>query len=143
MGVIFLDVSKAFDRVWHEGLIYMRRETGYSRALTKLLWNYLKNRRFRIKLNKTKSELGWMEAGSPQRAVLSSVLCNIYTADIAKTGNTLMATRSKRWLREDYRKPMTESTTGERLGRSVSTQRIGKPFSSRRTGRRDHKTMCT
>lgn len=61
-----MNVSKAFDRAWHDGLMYKMKEARYSIALTKLLRNYLKNRRFRIKLNKTKSELGWTETGVPQ-----------------------------------------------------------------------------
>lgn len=65
MGAIFLGVSKALDHIWHESLIFKMREAEYSRTLTKLLRNYLKNKRFQIKLNMTKSEIRWMEARVP------------------------------------------------------------------------------
>ena len=41
---VFLDVSKAFDKVWHEGLLYKLKSMGISGELHKLLENYLSGR---------------------------------------------------------------------------------------------------
>ena len=48
---VFLDVSKAFDKVWHEGLLYKLKSMGISGELHKLLKNYLSGRLQRVILN--------------------------------------------------------------------------------------------
>ena len=40
----FSDISKAFDRVWHEGLIYKFKSIGISDPLLKLIESFLSNR---------------------------------------------------------------------------------------------------
>ena len=41
---VFLDISKAFDKVWHEGLLFKLRSMGISGELYNLLANYLSDR---------------------------------------------------------------------------------------------------
>ena len=41
---VFLDISKAFDKVWHEGLLFKLRSMGISGELYNLLGNYLSDR---------------------------------------------------------------------------------------------------
>ena len=48
---VFLDISKAFDKVWHEGLIYKIKSMGVSGQLLNLRENYLTNRHQRVLLN--------------------------------------------------------------------------------------------
>ena len=48
---IFLDISKAFDKVWHEGLLYKLKTYGIEGQLLSLLANYLENREQRVVLN--------------------------------------------------------------------------------------------
>ena len=48
---VFLDISKAFDNVWHEGLIYKIKSMGISGELLNLLENYLSDRYQRVVLN--------------------------------------------------------------------------------------------
>ena len=45
MRGIFLDISKAFDKVWHEGLIFKLKTFGIDGDLLKLLINYLEDRK--------------------------------------------------------------------------------------------------
>ena len=48
---VFLDISNAFDKVWHEGLLYKLKSMGISGELHKLLENYLSGRLQRVVLN--------------------------------------------------------------------------------------------
>ena len=48
---VFLDVSKAFDKVWHSGLIFKLEQNGVSGSLLKLFENYLSNRKQRVAPN--------------------------------------------------------------------------------------------
>ena len=48
---VFLDISKAFDKLWHEGLLFKLRSMGISGELYNLLGNYLSGRFQRVILN--------------------------------------------------------------------------------------------
>ena len=48
---VFLDISKAFDKVWHEGMLYKLKSMGISGELYNLLENYLSNRFQSVLLN--------------------------------------------------------------------------------------------
>ena len=47
---VFLDISKAFDKVWHEGLLYKLKSMGISGELYNLIENYLSGRFQRVVL---------------------------------------------------------------------------------------------
>ena len=42
---VFLDISKAFDKVWHNGLIYKLKQNGVAGDLLDTLTNFLKHRK--------------------------------------------------------------------------------------------------
>ena len=48
---IFLDISKAFDKVWHQGLLFKLKSYGVEGSLFCLLENYLENRKQRVILH--------------------------------------------------------------------------------------------
>ena len=48
---VFLDISKAFDKVWHEGLLFKLKCNGISGNLLNLFESYLSNRYQRVVLN--------------------------------------------------------------------------------------------
>ena len=48
---VFLDISKAFDKVWHQGLHYKLRQNGISSELLNILTDFLNNRTQRVILN--------------------------------------------------------------------------------------------
>ena len=52
---VFLDISKAFDKVWHNGLIYKLKQNGVARDLLDTLTNFLKERKQRVVLNEQES----------------------------------------------------------------------------------------
>ena len=58
---VFLDISKAFDEVWHEGLIFKLKQNGISGSLLTLFENYLCNRKQRVVLNGSCSDFFTIE----------------------------------------------------------------------------------
>ena len=72
--IIFCDISKAFDRVWHKGLIYKLRSAGLSGSLIDWLSNYLENRLQRVCLNNCTSSWQSINAGVPQGSILGPLL---------------------------------------------------------------------
>ena len=47
---VFLDISEAFDKVWHEGLIYKLKQNGVKGNLLETLTNFLNDRKRKIVL---------------------------------------------------------------------------------------------
>ena len=47
---VFLDISKAFDKVWYEGLLFKLKQNGLSGKMITLLGNYLNDRKQRVVL---------------------------------------------------------------------------------------------
>ena len=81
---VFLDISKAFDKVWHEGLIFKLEQNGISGCLLNLFKSYLSNRKQRVALNGSMSELTNIESGVPQGSILGPLLFLIYINDLEK-----------------------------------------------------------
>lgn len=78
----FLDITEAFDRVWHDGLLYKLSRL-IPRYLFDLLENYLSNRTFSVRIDgETTSRIGNIRAGVPQGSILGPVLYSIYSSDM-------------------------------------------------------------
>ncbi|KAH1016999.1 hypothetical protein HUJ05_007737 [Dendroctonus ponderosae] len=90
-GMLLLDVERAFDRFWHDGLICKLVDSGISKRMCQLMDSYIRRRTFQIKIDHFKSSGRTPEAGVPQGAVLSPLLYNIYTHDIPRAARASIA----------------------------------------------------
>lgn len=90
-GIIFLDIAKAFDKVWHKGLIIKMKNFEIPTAYIKLVSNYLKDRKYQVELNGSFSQEREIKAGIPQGSVLGPLLYLLYTADFPKNDKTNIA----------------------------------------------------
>jgi hypothetical protein len=88
---IFLDVSQAFDRVWHQGLLFKLKSL-LPHSYYLIIKSFLSDRFFTIKQGSSFSSIRPILAGVPQGAVLSPLLYSIYTADFPVVPNHLIAT---------------------------------------------------
>ena len=62
---VFLDISKAFDKVWHEGLVFKLEQNGISGNLLNIFKDFLRNRKQRVILNGQTSNWKNIPAGVP------------------------------------------------------------------------------
>lgn len=80
-GLLTLDIEKAFDSIWHDGLVHKMFKLDFPPTLIKMTHSFLRNRMFFVQHSKVKSLTHEIPAGVPQGSCLSPTLYNIYTAD--------------------------------------------------------------
>lgn len=76
---VYLDVTKYFDRIWHDGLLF-KCEHDYSISGSLLNWlkSYLTDRRQKVKIGNTFSTVLTINAGCPQGSILGPLLALLY-----------------------------------------------------------------
>ena len=82
---VFCDISKAFDRVWHKGLLFKLKENGIGDGLLLWLTSYLENRKQKVVIQASESNFLPLKAGVPEGSVLRPLLFLIYVNDITES----------------------------------------------------------
>lgn len=90
-GALFFDVAKAFDKVWHNGLVYKLYQLGMPDRLVHIIQDYLQGRTFRYRVEGTLSQPRLVRAGVPQGSVLGPFLYSLYTNDIPRSPGVELA----------------------------------------------------
>ena len=70
---VFSDISKAFDKVWHEGLILKLSRNGISGNLLNLLKDFFKYRKQRVLLNGQNSSWKGITSGVPKGSIMEDL----------------------------------------------------------------------
>ena len=79
---VALDISKAFGRVWHAGLLLKLRSYGISSLIFDLISSLLSNRRFRVVLDGKSSQEYPVNAGFPQGSTPGPTPFSLYVNDL-------------------------------------------------------------
>lgn len=78
----FIDLSKAFDKVWKKGLLLKLLTAGIAGSMFSWLRSFLSHRTARVKLNSSFSQIIKIREGVPQGGVISPTLFVVFINDI-------------------------------------------------------------
>jgi hypothetical protein len=90
---VFLDIERAFDRVWHDGLVQKLIKIPINLNFIQLIDSFLSNRTCSVKIQNIKSRPIALQAGVPQGSILSPLLYIVYCRDFPVTDAPRTKTR--------------------------------------------------
>lgn len=74
---VFFDAEAAYDRVWRHGILIKLHELGFRGHLPIFVQQFLRERRFRVRIGNTTSQAYEQTSGVPQGCVLSTTLFSV------------------------------------------------------------------
>ena len=105
-AMLMIDFEKAFDKVWHNGILYKLHLLGMCNRDINLIRSYLTDRTFRVRIGTTLSRVAKITAGVPQGGIISPILFNVFTFDLPdesltvnKVDSGVFADDGNSWIR--------------------------------------------
>ena len=83
-AAVFMDVEKAFDKVWHDGLILTLIKMGLPKIYIRYIKSFISQRYMYFKIQNIESPKIKLNFGVPQGSSLSPILFLLYVSDIPK-----------------------------------------------------------
>lgn len=84
---LFFDISQAFDKTWHNGILYKMSLLKVPLYILEWVKHFLQNRKFFVSVNNFCTNQGCIFTGVPQGAVISPLLFTIFINDIPKVNS--------------------------------------------------------
>lgn len=98
---VMVDLEKAFDLVWHQGLLYKMERLGLKGNILHFVADFLANRNIQVRVGTALSSTHQLQNGTPQGSVISPFLFLIMINDIEEAKNgvklSLYADDSATW----------------------------------------------